>query len=101
MFPASVVTRSLSSLSSDVRISTVLKIALFVAIVAWEAICCWRMEGPSPNPKIGLERWARRRHWHGVSIVESSNSLSSAAEDALELGRDTSRSVSPSGFSEV
>src|SRR5205085_12582129 len=61
MFPASVVTRSLSSLSSDVKISTVLKIALFVAIVAWEAICCWRMEGASPNPKTGLERWARRR----------------------------------------
>src|SRR5947209_4025815 len=99
MFPARVVTSSLSSLSSEVRISTVLRIALFVAIVAWEAICCWRMDCPSPNPKTGLERWARRRR--GVSMVASSNSLSSAAEEALELGSDTSRSVSPSGFSEV
>src|SRR5205085_4162440 len=34
IFPARVVTSSLSSLSSEVRISTVLRIALFVAMVA-------------------------------------------------------------------
>src|SRR5437660_8785503 len=51
IFPARLVTSSLSSLSSEVRIPTVLRIALFMAMVAWEAICCWRMDCPSPNPK--------------------------------------------------
>lgn len=78
------------------------RMALFVATFAWEASCCWRMEGPSPNPGMGLERRARRLlSWRGVSCIGSSYSLSSATDEADEPGRETSLSVSASGFSEA
>ena len=104
----SVVTKSFSCLTSFVRISTVLRMALLVAMAAWALSWCWRMEPLSPKlVKVGLDRGSRRRRLAlGVSFVfPSMLSLSSVVEaveegaGAFGFGSSTSRSVSVSGSS--
>ena len=107
-----VVTRSLSCLTSFVRISTVLKIALFVAIAAWAFSWCWRMEPLSAklvNVRLGLGLRQQRRAL-GVACGFSSMSWSSSVEEVVEVeacglvgtrvfgfGSSTSRTVLVSG----
>ena len=106
-----VVTSSLSCLTSFVRISTVLRIALLVAIAAWALSWYCKMEPLSPKlVNIGLDRGLRRRcRALGVSCGLPSISSSSSVVEAVEVGpcgfvgigafgfgRSTSRSVSMS-----
>ena len=83
-----VVTKSLSCITSFVRISTVLRMALFVAIAAWALSACWRMVLLSLKlVNVGLDLGSRRRHrGFGVSCGFPSISPSSSVVEAVEEG---------------